>query len=153
MARPGYKVYAEAEPVAASATLRTVFGLDLLAIAGAVVATTVWGPRFVGVWDSARFGTPHLLALLWSLAAALAAVGCMGLRPAGLTWRRRLGLVAVVAVLWSAGPCTRVGIKLAVVVWSGAVVIATLLAGRTIARAIVDATGEEGLGEDPSRHL
>ncbi len=153
MARPGFKVYPDAAPVAASAGLRWLLGLDLIAIFMAAVAATVWGPRFIGVWDSARFDTPHLLALAWALLAAGATVGCLGLRPFGITWRRRLGIIAVIGVLLSNGPCTHTGVKLAVVVWTGAVVVATLVAGRTIARSIVDATGEEGLGEDPSRHL
>jgi len=39
------------------------------------------------------------------------------------------------------------------VLWTGLVWITLLVEGRRVSAAVVEATGEEGLGDDPSRHL
>lgn len=146
MAKPGVKAYPQARALSARPGLRVLLAVDLvlLAVAG------LWGVvRIATVGDLFGWG-----ALVWAPLTAVSTVACLGLRPRGVTWRRRLGLLGVVAVLLRNGPFKyQPWVPVLVTVWTGVIWVALLLEGRRIAAAVVEATGEEGLGDDPSRHL
>ena len=149
MAKPGTKAYPQAQALSASRGLRAMLAADLLLhvlALGAAVRQIGTGAVVPAFWP--------WLAVGYALLAMVASLGALGLRPRAISWRRRLGLLAVAGVLWRGGAYAGSReLTLGVVVWTGAIWVATLLEGRRIAAAIVAATGEEGLGDDPSRHL
>lgn len=146
MARPGIKHYPDAAPISARTGFRVLMAIDLvqhvLIAIGAIWRVFAVGDLFAWV------------ALGLSVGIAFTSLGCMGLRPLSTVWRRRLGAIAVLAVLLRNGPFAHLPwVAASVTLWNGTIWVALLLEGRRIAAAVVEATGEEGLGEDPSRHL
>jgi hypothetical protein len=124
-------------PTSAGRGVRAVLGLDVLLSVAALVWTFV-DPPATPAW--ALWATRALLLL-----SAAASGGSAALSGNAIVWRRRLGVLAVVLALWRDGPVPFALGQAAVVVWTGLVWIALLLAAREIQRAIVEATGEEGL--------
>jgi hypothetical protein len=150
MARPGVKHYPEARPLAALPASRALLGLDALAhlvAAAGIAVAAVRGQAFLPL--------PVGLGLAAAaLATAAAALGALGLRPLALTWRRRLALLAAGVAVWRGGPLDDQRLAIVTLVaWSGVIWITTLVEGRRISASVAEATGEEGLGDDPSRHL
>ena len=149
MARPGFKAYPEAEALRARRPWLWVCAIDAcshLLLAGWLLG----GPALRLV---SPVSGPWVVGTL-AIVAAACALGCMGLRPKATNWRRRVGVALVVAALWRGGPLDRGALwTVAIVLWQGVVWIGSLVEGRRVTRAIVDATGEEGLGDDPSRHV
>lgn len=146
MARPGIKQYPEARSLSARPGFRALVLLDVLLHIGIVAWALL---RVVQLGDT--FGWIAL-----GLAAAIlpTSIGCLGLRPLSAIWRRRFGLLAVIAVLVRGNPfAQQPWVAVTVTVWTGIMWTALLIEGRRVAAAVVEATGEEGLGEDPSRHL
>ena len=144
MARPGIKHYPEARSLSAQPGFRLLIAMDIVVH----LAALIWAAFFVGdaaVWFS--FAT-----VLLSIGVMLADQACFGLRPLGMIWRRRLGVGLVLLLLLRGGPVPR-WVAVVGTLWTGAVWIGTLLEGKRVAQAVVEATGEEGLGEDPSRYL
>lgn len=148
MARPGVKSYPHARALSASPFARIVLVLDVLA--HLVVLAKVGRAAAAG-----ELATPWTI-VLGALAAStvFASLGSLGLRARSRVWRGRLCAAALLVAIWRGGPLDddRVAI-LGVVLWTGLVWITLLVEGRRVSAAVVEATGEEGLGDDPSRHL
>ena len=146
MARPGIKHYPDARALSARSGLRALLVIDVLLHIGSVAWALV---RLVTVGDVYGW-----IALGLAVATIPTSVGSLGLRPLAAIWRRRLGALAVVFVLLRGNPFVdNPWVAVAVTVWTGLIWVALLTEGRRVAAAVVEATGEEGLGEDPSRHL
>lgn len=155
MARPGVKLHHEAVALSARPAARAVLGADALfnlAAAGLAVAGHVGG-QFPGGQSAGGLGWLVAILLLCVLTTA-SAIGSMGLRPRAMSSRRRLGFVAILVAVLRGGPIAAwQGAQIAVVVWTGVVVVVLLQEGRRISRAIVDAGDDGGLGDDPSRFV
>ncbi len=148
MARPGFKSYPHAKALSARPATRLLLAIDALAnlgLAGLLARAGVQG----NLGPGAGFGLAAA-----ALLAAFASIGSIGMRPRARNARMTLCLVAWIAAVWRGGPLDgAVAGTLALVVWNGLVWIVLLVEGRRISAAIAEATGEEGLGDDPSRHL
>lgn len=148
MARPGVKSYPQARALSASPFARIVLVLDVLAhlVVLAVVGKAAAAGALATTWT--------VVVLVLAALTVVASLGSLGLRARSRVWRGRLCAAALLVAIWRGGPLDddRVAI-LATVLWSGLVWITLLVEGRRVSAAVVEATGEEGLGDDPSRHL